>query len=183
MQEQLLQWFEISGIFAIFLSILANVIVNVLGVIPAAFIAAANVLFFGFWWGLLISLVGEVIGAVVAFCLYRKGITTWTSKFPVGNKYIKRLQETEGREAFWLVVILRLILIIPAGVVSFVSAGSRIRLSSFVIASTLGKIPPLIIKVYAMYQVFTWTWQGQMILFGSGIFVIGIFVWKRFLKK
>ena len=58
---------------AILISLALSIVVAVLGVLPSVFITAANILFFGFWPGTLISFLGEALGAVVAFVLYRKG--------------------------------------------------------------------------------------------------------------
>jgi len=182
MQEQLLQWFEFSGIFAVVISILVNIVVNLLGVVPATFVMAANLLFFGFWQGLLISLIGEVVGAVVAFYFYRKGIVKLSQKFEINNKYLQRLQNTEGKEAFWLVVLLRLFLFIPAGAVAFVGASSQMKIASFAVATFLGKIPMLFVRAYSIEQVFAWTWQGKVILAIAAVIILIIFIRRLVFK-
>ena len=59
---------------AIPLSLLIEVAIAVVGVLPSFFITAANVAVFGIWWGTALSITGESLGAVVAFMLYRKGL-------------------------------------------------------------------------------------------------------------
>jgi uncharacterized membrane protein YdjX (TVP38/TMEM64 family) len=65
---------DTSGLLAIFVSIIINIIISILGVVSSFFITAANIGFFGFGNGLLISITGEAIGAIISFYLYRKGL-------------------------------------------------------------------------------------------------------------
>ena len=47
------------------------------GVIPSVFLTGANLIVSGFWPGTFISFVGEVLGAIVSFLLYRKGFKNY----------------------------------------------------------------------------------------------------------
>ena len=173
MEVQVLQWFEDSGIYAFWLSILLNIVVSVLGFLPSIFITAANISFFGFSQGLLISILGEAFGAIISFYLYRKGITKIQNKITINNKYLNRLQQTKGMEAFTLIFALRIFPFIPSGLVTLVSASSRVGIWNYSIASTLGKIPSLFIEAYSIYQILNWGLQGKIIL---GVVSIVIFV-------
>ena len=57
--------------FAVPISLLVSVIISLFGVLPSAFVTAANLLYFGFWQGLMLSFLGEALGAGVAFYVYR----------------------------------------------------------------------------------------------------------------
>jgi len=136
---------------AIPLSLLIEVAVAVVGVLPSFFITAANVAVFGIWWGTVLSIAGESLGAVVAFMLYRKGLDRLaggTGRF--SEKLEKRLaglsEATEGR-AFLLVLAFRLLPYIPSGAVTLGAAGGRMHPWAFTVASTVGKIPALAVEV------------------------------------
>ncbi len=73
MQEQILEFFQEYAQLALLFSIIISIVIAVLGVVPSVFITGANILFFGFWKGTVISFLGESLGAAVAFFLYRKG--------------------------------------------------------------------------------------------------------------
>lgn len=73
MKQDVLELFNNYPQYAFLLSISINVLIAVLGVVPSVFLTAANVLFFGFWQGTIISFAGEAIGAFIAFTLYRFG--------------------------------------------------------------------------------------------------------------
>ncbi|KWU54538.1 hypothetical protein [Priestia megaterium] len=56
---------------AIISSVLISVVVSILGFIPSTFVTAINLKIFGLWEGTIISFLGEVIGVIISFVLYR----------------------------------------------------------------------------------------------------------------
>lgn len=163
-RDQVLDWFSAVGPFAIVLSILINTFISILAFMPSVFLTAANLAFFGFWLGTLISFLGESIGAVVSFWLYRKGIKRFAPDALMKNKWLMKLQETSGREAFLLVLALRLFPFAPSGLVTLAGATSKISLVGFAVASTIGKIPALLLEAFSVYQVLQWNTAGKVIL-------------------
>ena len=164
MVDSLLQLFREHQDLAIVISICISIIIALLGVVPSVFITAANILFFGFWNGLFISFLGEAIGAGIAFVLYRKGFKKLVKKqlehFPKAEKLIN----SEGKEAFYLVIALRLIPFVPSGLITFAAAIGKISFVSFLLASSLGKLPALFVEAYAVNAVTEFGWQGKLIL-------------------
>lgn len=177
MEGYILELFQQYTELAIVLSIIINVLVAISGVIPSFFVTAANIVFFGFWMGTLISFVGESLGAIVAFYLYRKGFRKMVQA-PL-NKYpkVKRLIHSEGKEAFYLIFALRLMPFVPSVLVTFSGAIGKVSLLLFAIASTVGKIPALLIEAYSVYQVTQFGWQGKVILTLAAIYFL-YYLWK-----
>ncbi|MCM3571261.1 TVP38/TMEM64 family protein [Neobacillus mesonae] len=171
LEGQVLEWFENSGYFVFLLSIILNILISVLGILPSVFITAANISFFGFGYGLFLSILGEALGAIVSFYLYRKGINKLKNKVTMNNKYLDRLHQTKGGEAFLLIIALRILPFIPSGLVTLVSAGSKVGILNFSLASTLGKIPALLIEAYSIQQILSRSFQGKIILTISSIIV------------
>jgi len=161
------------------MSLLLSIVVAVLGLVPSFFITAANILFFGFWQGTAISFAGEALGAAVSFLLYRKGFRKTSQKSLERFPKLQHLVNAEGRQAFWLVLSLRLLPFVPSGLVTFAGAIGSISFWSFVIASSLGKIPALLIEAYSVYQVVKFGWQGKAILALTGVMLIYFLVRKR----
>ena len=178
MEEQLLHYFQEYEHYAILISIFVSIVVAVLGIIPSFFVTAANLIFFGFWMGTLISFIGESVGAIVAFYLYRKGFKQVSQK-PL-NKYpkIKKLVHTNGKEAFLLILSLRLMPFMPSGLVTLAGAVGSVSFILFAIASSIGKIPALLIEAYSVYQITQFDWQGKVILTLASIYLLYI-VWKK----
>ena len=183
MKEQILTIFREYSHLAIFISLAISIVIALLGIVPSFFITAANILFFGFWKGTAISLLGEALGAIIAFGLYRKGFQKKAhdqlQKFPKAQ----RLVEAEGGQAFLLILSLRLLPFVPSGLVTFAAAIGKVSAPIFLIASSLGKIPALLIEAYSVYQVTQFGWQGKLILAITAVVVVFIAFKKGSLKK
>lgn len=174
MKQQVLELFNSYPQYAVLVSITCNIIIALLGVIPSVFLTAANVLFFGFVYGALISFAGEAAGAFIAFLLYRYGFKKGLHQYLSKYQAVQNLLQLQGREAFYAIVSLRLIPFIPSGLITFAAAIGRIRWSTFLLASSLGKIPALLFEAYAAWQVTNFTWQGKLLLFAAGLYVLYI---------
>ena len=164
MVETLLQLFNEHQSLAILISICISIIIAVLGIVPSVFITAANILFFGFWNGMIISFLGEALGAGIAFLLYRKGFKKTVERKLDAYHKVKRLIDAENKEAFYLVLALRLIPFVPSGLITFAAAVGRISFPVFIIASSLGKLPALFMEAYAVNAVTNFGWQGKLML-------------------
>ena len=77
---------------------------------------------------MFISFLGEAIGAAIAFLLYRKGFKKTVEKKLDKYPKVKRLLDAEDKEAFYLVLALRLIPFVPSGLITFAAAVGRNRL-------------------------------------------------------
>lgn len=145
-----MDWGDLPIPLWIVVSILLNTFISVAGVIPSAFLTALNVQLLGFGTGVTVSIIGEAIGAVVSFMLYRAALHRYMS--PDGRR-LNRLREADGAEAWFLVLALRLLPFIPSGLVTLSAAFSHMSLMSFVTASTIGKVPALILEALAVTAV------------------------------
>lgn len=174
MQESLLHFFESYPQVAILASILLSILIAVIGIVPSVFITAANILFFGFWNGTLISFAGEAAGAAVAFLIYRAGF-----KKKAGNKLLqyprlKQLVEASSPKVLYLIFSFRLLPFIPSGLVSFAAAIGKVSFLGFLLASSLGKLPALLMEAYAVYEITAFGWQGKLIL---ALIAISLLAW------
>jgi len=146
-QNGLLDFFNNYPSYAVLISITINVIVAVLGLLPSVFITTANVLFFGVFEGFLISVVGEAVGAIISFKIYRLGFKKISSSLIEKNKKVKSIVDSDGKDLFKLIFLFRIFPYMPSGIVTYAAAISNVSLLTFSIASTLGKIPALVIEV------------------------------------
>ena len=164
MKEALLHFFQENPNLALVSSLVIRIFIAVLGIIPSFFITAANILFFGFWQGVAVSFAGEALGAVVAFYLYRKGFKKGAGQQLEKYKTVSKLLHAESSKAFWLILSLRLIPFVPSGLVTFAAAIGRVSFITFIVASSVGKLPALLLEGYAVYQVTEFSRQGKVIL-------------------
>ena len=164
MKETILELFQQYPNAAIIISLVISILIAVSGILPSVFITAANILFFGFWQGTLISFFGEALGAAIAFWLYRKGFKQASNSKLGRFPKVKQLVLLEGKPAFMMIMGLRLLPFVPSGLVTFAAAIGRVTFLTFIIASSIGKIPALLIEAYSVYQVTEFGWQGKVIL-------------------
>jgi len=162
------------------ISVILNIVVAISGVFPSAAITAGNIVFFGFKVGLLVSIIGEAAGAIVSFILYRKGLNKIFSSDKVKNRFLHKLKFTRGLEAVLLVLLLRIFPFVPSGVVTLAAAYSQMRLPSFIIASTVGKVPSIFIEAYSVDRVLKLSVEWQIgIGLGMILFIITYMGLKR----
>jgi uncharacterized membrane protein YdjX (TVP38/TMEM64 family) len=183
MKDTLIQLFHQNPDVAILISLCLSILVALSGLIPSVFITTANILFFGFWKGTVISFAGEAAGAVIAFVLYRKGFKRMAvarlERFP----RLKSLVETDNRQAWMLIFSLRLIPFVPSGLVTFAAAIGKVSLATFTIASSAGKIPALLIEAYSAWQLTRFQWQGKLILAIIAVVLLFMAVRRTYFKK
>ena len=180
MIDSLLQLFKEYRGLAVIISICASIVVAILGIVPSVFITAANILFFGFWKGTFISFLGEAIGAGVSFLLYRRGFKKRVEKSLDKYPKLKRLINAQNREAFYLILSLRLLPFVPSGFITFAAAVGKVSFIIFIIASSLGKLPALLIEAYSVYKITQFDWQGKIIL---AIIAVALLYWIIKKKK
>jgi uncharacterized membrane protein YdjX (TVP38/TMEM64 family) len=166
-------------ILFIFISVIGNVLIAVTGVIPSAFLTAANISTLGFEGGLVVSIMGEALGAIVSFWLYRKGFSRIKEHIQVKwgwvRKLLERLYKSKGFDAIVIVLILRFIPFVPSGIVTLTSAMGKMNIVTFGIVSTIGKIPALYIEAYGVHQVLAFDTRVQWILVLFFILMLGIY--------
>jgi uncharacterized membrane protein YdjX (TVP38/TMEM64 family) len=174
MTEQLFSLLSDYPEGALAISSLLSITVAVLGVVPSVFITAANILFFGFWKGTAVSFAGEALGAAVSFWLYRKGFKGAIQQKLRSYPRLQKLVNAEGKEAFLLIVSLRLLPFVPSGVVTFTAAAGKVSAVLFIVASTIGKAPALLLEAYSVNAVTEWGMEGKIVL--TVIAVVGIYL-------
>ncbi|TCI48443.1 TVP38/TMEM64 family protein [Exiguobacterium sp. SH1S4] len=171
----MMEWELLPIPLFVVISIVLNSAIAVAGVLPSAFLTALNVNILGFGLGVTVSIIGEAVGAVISFVLYRRALQTYTS--PSGKRF-KRLREASGVEAWFLVLGMRLIPFVPSGLVTLSAAFSRMTLPSFAAASTIGKIPALLIEALAVTAVMRVAPGWQFVLIA--LLVLIYLLWRVF---
>lgn len=81
----------------------------------------------------MISLAGEVSGALIAFLLYRKGFKKKTGNTLLKYPRLNKLVNASGRDAFYLIFLLRLIPFIPSGLITFAAAVGKVSTANFLL--------------------------------------------------
>lgn len=116
-------------------------------VFPFMILSGAAGIVYGLFWGVMISWAGEVIGAIVMFVFaryfFRHMIEGWIEK----SKYLKQVDDYSAKNGFHALLIARLLPLAPSGIITAVAAISKMSFRDFMLATVLGKLPPVVIKV------------------------------------
>lgn len=178
MEEQLVYYFKEHQSQAVFISVIMNIVIAILGLIPSFFITAANIAFFGFWKGTLISFIGEALGAAISFMIYRKGLHQVIYPYIMKYPRLMKLINSNGWEAVYLILLLRIMPLMPSGLVTLSASMGTVSILTFTVASSLGKIPALLIEAFSVAQFIKIDWIRGWLLELSLVYIF-YRLWRR----
>lgn len=143
----LAEYLRSFGSWSILVTVLLFIIMTFTIVFPFMILSGAAGIMYGLFWGVMISWVGEVIGAVVMFVFsryfFRVLIESWIKK----SAYLKQVDDYSAKNGFKALLIARLLPLAPSGIITAVASISRISFGDFFLATLIGKLPPVVIKV------------------------------------
>jgi uncharacterized membrane protein YdjX (TVP38/TMEM64 family) len=162
------------GTGAIVVTLILFVIMTFTIIFPFMILSGAAGIVFGLWWGTIISWMGEVTGALVMFIFaryfFRHAVEGWITKSP----YLKQVDDYSAENGFKALLIARLLPLAPSGIITAVAAISRMSFHDFFLATVLGKLPPVVIKVLLGHDlVFASENMGRLI--GIILIIIGVY--------
>ena len=99
------------------------------------------------------------------------------------NKYLQKLRNADGWSAIMIVLLLRVLPFVPSGAVTLTAALSSIHVIPFSIASTIGKIPALMIEAYSVAHVLNLQKESQITIIFVVIVVFLVYVGFKKGKK
>lgn len=129
------------GSWAILFSFLLTLFVNALGFPPAIIFSTANTLIFGIFWGIVLSVAAETVGVTFSFILLRFFFRETAQKIINKNKTLANIDKYSGKRGFAVMLIARMVPYFPSIMLNAIGALSAMRLSDYVIASLIGKVP------------------------------------------
>jgi uncharacterized membrane protein YdjX (TVP38/TMEM64 family) len=136
-------WLREFGVWAVLISLLLNIGISILGIVPSLFLSGANAVVFGLVPGFFISLLGEGIGAGISFFIYRWGIRKVKAVHAEKWRWVHRINEASRGRRIFLLLIARVTPLIPSGVITFAAAISNMVVIDFIIVTFLGKAPSI----------------------------------------
>lgn len=156
--EFIAEWLRSWGAIAVILSILLNIFISVTGVLPSIFLSGANAVVFGLFGGFIISFIGEVVGATIAFLLYRLGVNKskkWNKLSQL--RWISTINQLTRLKKGIALILLRVNPLLPSGIVNFGASLTNISFIDFIIATFIGKAPALVFETFVGHDVIYFT--------------------------
>ena len=103
---------------------------------------------FGVWFGTLVALIGNTIGAICAFLLsryiFKENAQVLIAKYPRIKKYIAQLEE----KGLSTILFLRLVPLFPFNATNFLLGVTPVSLRTYILGSFIGMIPGTFLFVY-----------------------------------
>ncbi len=141
---------------------------------PAEFVAFANGLVYGPLWGTVITWVGAMLGAFVAF-----GLARWLGRpfieLAVPSRHRNKLDRWAARSGRQAVFVSRFFPIVSFNLVNFTAGLTTVGWLPFVLATGIGILPATVLMVFLGHGMSSVSWQAWTALAAGGILVW--FVW------
>ncbi|MBI2222256.1 MAG: TVP38/TMEM64 family protein [Acidobacteria bacterium] len=126
----------------------AAYVISTVAFLPGSILTLAAGFAFGPFWGLAVASPASVCGATCAFLLGRTLLRDWAAARVGRSPRLKAVDGAIGREAFKIVVLLRLSPLFPFNVLNYALSLTQVRLRTYVLASFLGMLPGTALYVY-----------------------------------
>jgi len=136
----------------IFFLLILNLGVGAIGFVPSFFITIININTLGLVLGSVLTFTGEILGALIGFHLYRWGLSKILPKW-LDNSFFKAMKKSSPTKVFILIILFRVLPFVPSGLVTGGASLTTISGVRFMIASSIGKIPAVILEVTVVFGV------------------------------
>lgn len=140
------------GAWTVAVSILINIIINLSGILPTVLISGANAVVFGLGGGIVVSWIGECLGAVIAFILWRSLLQRAARRLIRRSPHLSLADEFSGKNGFKAMLAARLIPLAPSGLITLLGAVSSMSFADMLRATLIGKLPSIVLEVLLGHQ-------------------------------
>ncbi len=170
-----------AGIAGVLILLALQFVQIVVAFIPGEVVQIAAGMVYGPWFGALIILVGVVISAAFIFVLvHRLGAPFVQSMVP--EKYLDRFRDFEKTGRLNIIVfILFLIPGLPKDVFTYLVPLTDMRMRTFLILSTIGRIPGVLVSTFAAADLISGNIVRSIILFAivAAIAILALVFYNR----
>lgn len=167
------------GLWAVAISMVIDITINIVGFLPSIFISTANGIIFGILPGILISWAAETIGVVISFFLMRSLFRNSAKKIIEKSHMLSKLDEYSN---ITTMIIARAVPYSPNGLVTALGALSHISYRDYTIACAIGKLPSVAIEVLVGYDVINYQenmWRLTLVIMAVVLVYGGLWWWHR----
>ncbi len=158
--------FDRFGAAAPLVYVAAVTVEVVVAPLPGLALYAPGGLIFGGFWGGLLALVGNVLGAGIAFGLARSLGRTAAQRY-LKSAELAAAEEKLAARGTWIVFLLRVNPLTSSDIVSYAAGLSSMRLGPLLLGTTAGMAPLCWIQAYAaagLVEAFPWLIQPLLAL-------------------
>ncbi|MEM6614085.1 MAG: TVP38/TMEM64 family protein [Cyanobacteria bacterium P01_C01_bin.72] len=137
-QQQLEMWLEQTGLVAPLIYIVLYTIGTLL-ILPSTPLNMTGGAIFGIWWGTLWTTIAALVAAISAFVFTRTVGRELVSQ-KLGERW-RAMDREIAQGGFFYLLAIRLLPLIPYGIVNFGAGLTAIKFKDYAIATLLGTLP------------------------------------------
>ncbi|EZH65081.1 hypothetical protein DH09_15655 [Bacillaceae bacterium JMAK1] len=181
--ESFAVWLDAGGTESILLTALIATLLSLFPVIPYPIIGGILGAIYGPYLGSLVTWVGSSLASIVMFVFIRYGYQDLGQR--ILNRYttLSKLNLLFERNAFMTIFLTRLIPIVPSIIVNVYSALSRVGFLTYTIASSIGKIPSMILFATVGSTIVTNPLGLIYVAIFYGLFLLLVYAGYRFFVR
>lgn len=143
MQKRIDEMHAWGGVLYVPLYAVCNVLL-----LPGSILTLGSGLCFGLWWGFLLSLLGNVLGAAIAFGITRKLGRSWVEKKFMQYPKWRALDEAVTREGWKIIFLSQVHPLFPTSLLNYLYGITRIRFWPCMLWIAIGQTPGLFLYAY-----------------------------------
>ena len=142
-QQRVMHWGAWGAICYPLLYACCNVLL-----LPGGVLSLGGGFFFGLWWGFLIVLLGNMIGAAISFFISRWIGERWLHPRLMRNPTIGALAPAVEREAWKIILLSQLHPLFPSSLMNYLYGLTTIRFRTCMLWVAIGQAPGLFLYAY-----------------------------------
>jgi uncharacterized membrane protein YdjX (TVP38/TMEM64 family) len=116
--------------------------------LPGGILSVGSGFFFGLWWGFVIVLLGNSIGAAISFALSRWLRQRWFGRRLSRNPTLKILEPAVAREGWKIIFLSQLHPFFPTSLLNYLYGLTTIRFRTYMLWTSIGRAPGIFLYVY-----------------------------------
>ncbi|WP_257349256.1 TVP38/TMEM64 family protein [Pseudalkalibacillus decolorationis] len=169
-QEDILRWLDEYQDLGPLPGILLPMLEALFPILPLFLFVAGNAAAYGFFWGVLFSWIGTVLGSVIVFHIVRRFGQQRFMRFIAKHQKTQSLLTWVERKGFGFLFLLYCFPFTPSALINVVSGLSKINTLTYMLAVGLGKLVMVFFISYIGHDFFSIIREPlKMIFIGSGI--------------
>ncbi len=138
------------GVWAMVVSMIIDIVINIVGFLPSIFISTANGVLFGIGTGTVVSWLAETIGVIISFFFMRTLFRNKAKQVIEKSRMLSKLDEYSTLKAM---IVARAVPYSPNGLVTALGALSHISYRDYAIGCLIGKLPSVAVEVIVGHDV------------------------------
>ena len=140
------------GFWAAFVFLFLMVLQSLIAPIPSELILLSGAMVFGFFWGVVLGVIGSMLSAIVTYYISNKGGRTLLEatgeKLSLIQRVILIMDLWIERWGIWAIIVGRAVPLIMFDPVSYAAGISNIKFKQYTIATLIGSVPRAIFYAF-----------------------------------